>query len=418
MPTPRLIDAALRDRLGVFGAVVLEGPKGVGKTTTALIHVASAVRFDQSESDRRAAELSPRTLLAGAVPRLLDEWQLVPSLWNAVRAAVDERQQPGQFLLTGSAAPADDITRHRGAGRFGRLRLRPMASVESGNSSGAMSLRALLARSAPDGVASTGHAYETLLDHLCLGGWPRARALGTPAQAATFYRGYLDEIARTDVHGERAGARAAPGRLSRLLRALARSTATRTAATTLAADVGGAAGPIHADTLTADLAALDRVFVTDDVPAWAPALTARARLRSAPVRHFADPALAAALVRATPATLARDPTLVGRLFESMVVRDLRAYADAADAQLYSYRDNTNLEVDIIVEQPGLAWAAFEVKLSTTECDAAARTLLRLAAKVAPHDAGLAAALGVIVPTGAAYRRPDGVWVLPIDTLGA
>jgi uncharacterized protein len=201
------------------------------------------------------------------------------------------------------------------------------------------------------------------------------------------------------------------------LRALARTTATRTAASTLAADVGGAAGPIHGETIREDLAALARVFVSDDVAAWAPALTARARLRGSPVRHFADPALAAASLRATPEILLRDPTLAGRLFESLVVRDVRVYADANEAQVYAYRDNTDLEVDIIVELPGAAWAAFEVKLSATESDAGARVLHRLAAKVSTADAGPPAALGVIVPTGPSYRRPDGVWVLAVDAVG-
>lgn len=414
---PRIADARIRTALAASGAVVVEGPRAIGKTTIGLQFAVSGVRLDSDPAVRAAALVDPATALEGATPRLLDEWQLVPELWNAVRVAVDERQRPGQFILTGSVTPADDQTRHTGAGRMSRVRLRPLTLFEVGVSSGAMSLEALLAGTAPQRASATGASYRDLLHQLVVGGWPGARAAGSARAAQAFYADFIEEIARTDVHATRGGNRTAPARLRRVLAALARSTATRVADTTLSADVGGAGNPVDRGTIHADIDALTRVFVLDDVQAWAPALTARARLRGAPVRHFADPALAAALLRAGPDKLANDATLAGRLFESLVARDLRVYADALGAGIYSYRDNTNLEVDLIVERPGGPWAAFEVKLAVRECDAAAATLHRLAAKVAVGSHDAPAALGVIVPTGPAYRRPDGVYVLALDTLG-
>jgi uncharacterized protein len=416
-PFPRLADARIRDALAAAGAVVLEGPRGIGKTTTGLQFAASSVRLDADVAARAAAMVEPNTILDGPTPRLIDEWQLVPDVWNAVRAAVDLRRAPGQFLLAGSASPTDDITRHTGAGRISRVRLRPLSSTEVGASSGAISLAGLLDRADVDAAPATGQSYLDTLTHLVRGGWPAARITGTAQAARTFYADYLDEIVRADVADLRAGNRAAPTRIRRLLLALARSTATRVADTTLGSDVGGAGQPIARGTLQVDLDVLRRVFLLDELPAWSPALSARARLRGAPVRHLADPALAAALLNAGPNDLALDATLAGRLFESLVARDIRVYADRLGASVWSYRDNTNLEVDLVVELRHGSWAAFEVKLNIREADAAAATLRRLAAKVSSATHSAPAALGVIVPTGPAYRRGDGVWVIPLDTLG-
>ncbi len=413
---PRIAETELRQLLTVMGAVVVEGPRGIGKTTLGSIVTHSQVRLDGEPGLLESARLDPSLLLPGPTPRLLDEWQLVPALWNVLRHAVDDRRQPGQFVLTGSAAPADDVTRHSGAGRIGRVRLRPLSSVEVGWSSGVVSLRALLDGNNPTPVLGSGRGYQDTLVHLCLGGWPAARITASEIDSRRYYRRYLGEIVRTDVPTVRGGSSATPQRLTRLVQALARHTATRVATTTLATDVGERGAAVARDTITADLSALARVFVTDDIPAWAPALTAQARLRGSSVRHFADPALAIAALGATPDSLLREPSLAGHLFESLVARDLRVYAQANEAAVYSYRDNADLEVDFVVEGPTGSWAAFEVKLARTDGDEASRTLRRLAAKVGPRNPP--AALGIIHPGGGATtRRPDGVRVIPLDLLG-
>lgn len=413
---PRIAEAELRQLLTVMGAAVVEGPRGVGKTTLGTSVTASQVRLDSSPGLLESGRLDASMLLPGATPRLLDEWQLIPALWNAVRHAVDDRRLPGQFVLTGSAAPADDVTRHSGAGRIGRVRLRPLSSVEAGWSSGMVALSTLLSGNAPPSSLGTSRGYRETLTHLCIGGWPAVRATDSHEDARRYYRRYLGEIARTDVPTVRGGSAATPQRLTRLIQTLARHTATRVATTTLATDVGERGAAVARDTITTDLEALARVFVTEDIPAWSPALTGRARLRGASVRHFADPALAAAALGATPETLLRDPSLAGHLFESLVARDLRVYAQANDAVVYGYRDNADLEVDFVVEGPTGEWVGVEVKLARADADHASRVLHRLSAKVGAGSPP--AALCVIHPGGGpAFRRKDGVTVIPLDMFG-
>ncbi len=353
-------------------------------------------------------------MIDGPTPRLLDEWQVEPSVWNHVRRAVDDRARPGQFILTGSAVPADDVTRHTGAGRIARLTMRPMSLFEAGRSNGAISLADLLdgriTSSADPGLTVTDVAEE-----VAIGGWPGLRDRPLP-DALRAVRGYLTEIARVDV-GRVDGTRRDPDRVARLLRSLARNVATHAAATTLAADAGGADGPLKDDTVRDYLHALERLMVVEDQPAWAPHLRSKQRLRTAPKRHFVDPSLAVAALRATPERLLHEINVLGFLFESLVVRDLRVYAQAADAQVLQYRDSGGLEVDAIVEAGDGRWMAFEVKLGQGQVDEAAAGLLRFAERVDTARCGRPALLGVIVATGYGYRRKDGVAVLPIGALG-
>lgn len=403
----RIADAGLRQRLGAAGAVVIKGPKACGKTATARQAAASEVLLDVDANARRAVAIDPALVLAGAAPRLIDEWQTEPAIWNHVRRAVDDRARPGQFILTGSAVPADDLTRHTGAGRLTRLRLRPMSLFEAGRSSGAVSLRGLLAGEAPRS-AESALSIEELAGQVCRGGWPGNLQRSTN-QALQANRAYLDEIRRVDI-GRVDETRRDPAKVGDLLRSFARNVATYAAASTMAADLNN-------HTADAYLTALERLMIVEDQPAWAPHLRSRSRLRGAPKRHFVDPSLAVAALRADPDRLLRDLAWFGFLFESLVVRDLRVYAQHRDAEVLQYRDNTGLEVDAIVQAADGTWAAFEVKLGAGMIDAAAAALLRFAKRVDPARSRAPAALAVIVAGGYGYVRDDGIGVIPIGALG-
>ena len=410
----RVVDTELATRLASTGAVVIEGPKACGKTATARQIAASEVLLDVDDNAREAVAVAPALVLDGAVPRLIDEWQTEPTIWNHIRRAVDSRQLPGQFILTGSAVPADDITRHTGAARITRLRMRPMSLFETGHSTGALSLGGLLDR-APSDSPDPGLTVAAIAERVAAGGWPghRGRTVGQSLQAL---RDYLDEIRRVDiVRVDRT--RRDPQKVGRLLSSLARNVATTVAVTTLAADTGGADGALKDDTVREYLTALERLMIIEDQPAWAPHLRSKSILRSAPKRHFVDPSLAVAALRATPDHLLRDLHLFGFLFESMVTRDLRVYAQANDAVVLHYRDNTDLEVDAIVQAANGRWAAFEVKLGHGQIEEAAANLLTFATRGDTRKCGAPSALAVGVGTGYGYIRNDGVVVIPIGALG-
>ena len=411
---PRILDAELQTSLRALGAVLIEGPKWCGKTMTARQVAASEVRLDVDQGARDAAAVDPALVLDGDPPRLIDEWQVEPRIWDHVRRAVDDRGQPGQFILTGSAVPPDDATRHTGAGRFTRLRMRPMSLYEAGVSTGRISLRALLAgEDARSG--DSGLSIPQIAEEISVGGWPGLRGQQV-ADALIAIRGYLDEIRRADV-GRVDGVKRDPEKVLRVLQSLARNVTTFAAATTLASDAGGADGPLHDDTVRDYLDALTRLFIVEDQPAWEPHLRSRYRLRRAPKRHFVDPALAVAALRATPEKLLKDLNLFGLLFESLVIRDLRIYAQATNARVMQYHDSNDLEVDAIVETDDGRWAAFEVKLGDRHIDSSAKNLAKVVKQIDTSKAGEPSVVGVITGTGYGYVRPDGVQVIPIGALG-
>jgi uncharacterized protein len=409
---PRVLDAQLAAALEAAGAVVIEGPKASGKTETARQAARSEVRIDTVPS-RQAMAVAPELLLEGDTPRLLDEWQVEPDLWNYVRHAVDDRQAKAQFILTGSAVPRDDATRHPGAGRFIHLRMRPMALAETGYSSERISLAAVLRGERP-AAPDPGLTVADLAERITIGGWPGHLDL-TVRQAQRLMAGYLEDVAREDV-SRIDGVRRDPAGVRRVIGSLARNVATAVTLEKITADAAGSDGGIKVETVRTYLAALERLMITDDVPAWKPDLRSRVRLRAAAVRHLADPALAVAALGATPQRLLRDLNLLGLLFESMVVRDLRVYAQRLDARVSHYRDEKGLEADAIIEMPDGRWAGFEIKLgaSAAVVDAAADALLRVAGKVADPPVALA----VVTATGYGLVRPDGVLQIPIGALGA
>ncbi len=410
------MDRELTLRLASTGAVVIEGPRACGKTATGRQKAASEVLLDVDEQARLAVAVDPALVLGGDTPRLIDEWHVEPSLWNHIRRAVDERARPGQFILTGSAVPADDVTRHTGAGRLTRLRMRPMSLFETGQATGTVPLRALL-DGVPPRCPAAKHTVGDVAEWIAVGGWPGHldHAL-TPAEAWRANRDYLDEIRRVDLPRVD-GANRDPDRIGRLLRSLARNVATQAGVATLAADAGGADAPLKAHTAQAYLSALARLMIVEDQPAWTPHLRSRATLRSTPKRHFVDPSLAVSALRATPGRLLGDLNLLGLLFESLVVRDLRIYAQANDAEVLHYRDSTGLEVDAVVQAADGRWAAFEIKLGPGRVEEGARNLLKLAGRVDQAACGAPSALAVIVAVGYGYQRPDGVGVIPITALG-
>ena len=416
---PRVVDDEVERRLRLLPTVLVEGSRGCGKTTTARRLANRELLLDQDANARSHASHGTLPLDQGPFPLLIDEWQLAPQIWNRVRRASDDLQGPGRFILTGSANPTDDITRHSGAGRVARVRMRPMSLYESGASTGAVSLASLLS----GGVCSAWQAgggqadaeLSKVIEALCRGGWPACRAMSV-GDAQEFLGLYLEEICRVDVPRVN-GTGHDPASVRRTIVSLARHSAASPSGSTLASDVGGGR-PIAYETLAAYLDALERIFIVEDQPAWSPHLASRSRLRKAPKRHLADPALAACALGAGPQRLFDDREMLGHLFESMVVRDLRVYAQASAAEVFHFLDSNRLEVDAIVQRADGAWLAAEVKLGqAASVDAAAKSLLKLRDRVDTQRMGEPAKLLVVTATGYAYERSDGVAVAPLALLG-
>ncbi|MCL2781130.1 MAG: DUF4143 domain-containing protein [Actinomycetia bacterium] len=410
---PRVVDAELADRLARIGAVLIEGAKGCGKTETASQHSASMVRLDIDETARATAEVAPANVLDGAAPRLIDEWQLVPRLWNEVRRAVDARRAPGQFILTGSATPADDATRHTGAGRVSRLRMRTLSLWESNLSAGAVRLSTLM--SGDTAVSgTTDMTLDDLIEETCHGGWPVDRNKSWRLAQANV-ADYCAEIANTDIRTAD-GTRRDSARVRLLMQSLARHTATAARQSTLASD---AARPALAeDTVSSYLGALERLMVVEPLTSWSPVLRSRARIRVSAKHHFVDPSMTATLLNARPDELRRDLKTYGFLFESLALRDLRVYAQSLGASVHHYLDSTGLEVDAIVDGGFGRWGAIEVKLggAAEVLDRAASRLRAFAAKVDQQSTGEPRFLAIVTATGYAHTRRDGVAVIPLAAL--
>lgn len=412
---PRVVDDELRRRLDAAGAVVIEGPKASGKTETAKRQAGSVVLLDIDAQARAAAHVDPSLVLDGAVPRLLDEWQIEPAIWNHVRRAVDERRVSGQFILTGSAVPPDEVDRHTGAGRFSFLRMRPMSLAESGETSGQVSFKEVFEGGTVRAVDS-GMTVPRLAELITVGGWPaqQGATVGAASQAAI---DYLQQICTVDV-ARVGGTRRDPAKVESLVRSLARNVATEVSITTLASDAGGVDGDLSRITVSEYLGALQRLMVIEDQPAWAPHLRSTRQLRSSPKRHFVDPSLAAAALRVGPKRLLQDLNFMGFLFASLVIRDLRVLSQPLGGSVSHYRDNKGLEVDAVVELADGRWAAFEIKLGHAAIDQGAAALLKFRDVVDVDRRGEPAVLGVITGTGYGYVRHDGIAVIPIGALSA
>lgn len=409
----RIADAQVTRALESVPIVVIDGVKGCGKTWTGLRHARSRVLLSENAAARQGAEVVPRRTLEGDRPRLIDEWQTVPRLWETARHVVDEGRDVGCFILTGSAQPADDVTLHSGAGRVSRVRMRPMSLAESGESDGSVSLGSLLDGGQCEAAASE-ISVPDIAEVLCRGGWPRN--LGrTSSASAELLESYLDEMARVDLP-DASGRSLDAVRVRRLLTSLGRHTATTASLRTLARDVAGEP-PMSWHATAGYLDALQRVYMVEDLPVWPTRLRSRATLQQAPKRHFADPSLAAAVIGATPSRLLDDVETMGLLFESLVIRDLRIYAEANRARVFHWRTSYGNEFDAVVERRDGSWLPVEVKLGATRADEAAASLIKSCEHVDPGERGAPVAKLVITATGLGYRRPDGVSVVPITALG-
>jgi predicted AAA+ superfamily ATPase len=410
---PRVADGELAARMSSAGAVLIEGPKACGKTATATQVASSVVRLDIDAGARALVGAAPEVLFDQRTPILFDEWQIEPTLWDLVRREVDDRSpRRGRFILTGSATPNDDTRRHSGAGRISTLRMRPMSLYEAGHSTGSVSLADLFAGGTPAAL-DPGVSVPELVDRIVIGGWPDlVDASVTDAQQ--WLRDYLRNVVEIDV--QNLGARRDPRSVRALLTALGRGVGTEMTALSLAKDVGGADGPVARNTVAAYLRTLDRLMLVEDVPAWAPHMRSSTPLRKSPTRYLVDPSLGAAALGIGPRQLLADLHASRFHFEALTVRDLRVYAQPLGGSLSHWRDNNGHEVDVIVMLDDGRWAACEVKMNPGDVDDAAKSLLRFLQKVDTSKVGAPAFSAVITTRSSAYRRPDGVLVVPIASL--
>ena len=415
---PRLIDRRVEEYLTTMGAVVIEGPKWCGKTWTSSQHSRSEFLLGSAAGNfqnKHLAELSPETVLEGETPRMLDEWQEVPLLWDAVRAEVDKRNAKGQFILTGSATPNRKGILHSGAGRIGRIRMRPMTLYESGASSGKVSLSGLC--NGDFSPCLNGDVpLLSIAELIVRGGWPGN--LDTPVSSAGLLaHEYLKALLESDVTRLDEKHRDVR-KMHLLLRSLARNESTSASVGVLKKDISGVDGEnIDDDTLYGYLDALRRLFILDNLPPFAPSARSSIRIKQAEKRHLADPSLACALLNLTQEGLTRDLETFGLLFEALCIRDLRVYAESFNAELYHYQDYKDNELDAVIELPDRRWCGIEIKLGARQIDAAAENLLRINEAIRKANGNPASCLIVVCGlSNAAYRRDDGVFVVPITML--
>ncbi|WP_111836014.1 ATP-binding protein [Actinomyces bovis] len=415
---PRVVDALLADTLSSSGAVHVKGPKWCGKTASALQQAGSVVYLqdpDRSASYLALADAKPSALLDGPVPRLIDECQMAPQLWDAVRYAVDRRGNMGQFILTGSSTPTVQ-GQHSGVGRIAPIVMRTMSLSESEESTKEVSLNRLF-----DGdlnIAGLANLdVEDLARITCRGGWPAAVTAASQAQAGKQVRNYVEGLIDSDVSRMDGVSRNAT-KMRALLRAYARHVSSMASQATIAADLAVNDSGMAINTVSDYLDALSRAYVIDELPAWNPALRSKTAIRTTPTRHFTDPSIGAAVMRWTADSLLQDFETFGLQFESLCLRDLRVYAEALDGAVYHYRDKTGLEADAVIVLADGRWAPMEVKLGERQVDQAATNLLRLRDRVDDGRMGKPAFLAVLTGGTAAYRRDDGVLVIPLACLTA
>lgn len=414
----RIADSILQDRLAASGAVLIEGPKWCGKTRTALEASKSHLFMqdpDKAVSYLKAADIKPSLLLKGDTPRLLDEWQTAPVLWDAVRFMVDQRGKAGQFILTGSAVPMDNTVQHTGTGRISRLMMRPMSLYESMESNGSVSLQALF-----DGEIEIDNFSSLTIEQIAFaivrGGWPAS--IGETEKIAIRHAiDYVEAVINADI-SRVDGVEKNPVRVRALLRSLSRNISTLATIRTIYDDIAMNNGDesISEKTISQYLRALDRIFVTENLSAWNPALRSKTAIRTSPKRQFVDPSIAAAVMRLTPSRLLDDFNYFGFLFESLCDRDLRIYAEAIDGQVFHYRDGSGLEADAVIVLNDGRWAAVEVKLGSKEIEEAAVHLLELKNKINIEKMREPSFLMILTGTEIAYRREDGVFVIPLGCL--
>ena len=417
------MDGLLKKKLEAKGAVLIEGPKWCGKTTTAEEIAASKVmlaRTDVKNSFRSLLEIDTDAALSGETPMLIDEWQTVPKLWDAVRYTVDQRRKMGQFILTGSAVPdkeAEKEIEHSGTGRFAWLTMRPMSLFESGESNGTVSLGDLFA--GPQKILEKNSLkLQDIAFLICRGGWPMAVDLPEEAALEQAFD-YYDAVTKEDIT-KVDGIKRASAKVQRLMRAYARHQGTQTSIATLKDDLkSNDTETIDEDTISSYLEALRKIFVVEDMPAWNPNLRSKTAIRTTDTRYFVDPSIATAALGIGPADLINDLNTMGLLFETMCVRDLRVYAEAHNGKVYHFRDKKGLECDAVIHLRNGQYGLIEIKLGgETLINAGVETLNQLESQIDTDHMKDPAFKMILTATGDyAYRRPDdGIYIVPIGCL--
>jgi len=412
----RISDAELQRKLQAAGALLIRGAKACGKTESARQFAKSVLSVDTDPQVPLVIDTAPARLLLGDAPRLIDEWQEQPKLWNLVRHEVDKRALSAQFILTGSANPDENAKKHSGAGRFTTLDMRTMSWQELGHSTGKVSLKSLLEGGTVD-IFDEATDLEFIVEKIITGGFP-ALLKKSLSQATDINRAYIDLLADVDM-SRVSEVKRDPSKVRNRLRSLARNTATTIETSSLETDIFEKDSiSVSRPTIIDYLDTLERLMIVENQPAWNAHLRSSAMLRKAPKRHFTDVALAVAALGATKKSLLADLKFTGFLFESLVVHELRVYAQASDAKVYHYRDSTNLEVDAIVQQYTGEYAAFEVKLGIGQLDAAVANLKKFASLIDTSKTQPPKSLNIITGTGISFTRSDGVNVISLASLGA
>ena len=413
----RISDEKLKLLLKAKGAVLIEGPKWCGKTSTAE-EVANSVLYmqdpDTSQANILMAKTKPSILLEGEVPRLLDEWQVAPELWNAVRFAVDKRRSKGQFILTGSVIPTRTDDMHTGTGRIARMHMRTMSLFESGDSSGEISLESLFDKKLDINGKSklTIENYAFLLNR---GGWPSSANENDERLALIVANDYLEAVINEDISSAD-GVDKNPERVRSLISSLSRHISTEARTATILNDLKMNDESLSQSTVEQYIAALKLIFVVEDLPAWSPKLRSKRAIRTTAKRHFVDPSIATSALRATPKKLLADFETFGLLFESLCIRDLRIYADNIDGQVFHYRDKSGLEVDAIIQLADGRWGAVEVKLGAGMVEEAAENLLKFKKSIDVEKMGEPSFMMVLTGTEYAFCLENEVLVVPLGCL--
>ena len=415
----RIADKVIAERLEAKGAILIEGPKWCGKTTTGKHLAKSVIEMDRPEMTnqyKQMAELNPSVLLTGEVPHMIDEWQIAPNLWNSVRYEVDQRDEFGQFILTGSSVPASlDSSAHTGTGRIGRIKMRPMSLFESKDSSGSVSLASLFKGENISGIDS--HDIKSIAYLICRGGWPKA--IGTTEKVALRQAfDYYDAIVNDDINrvdGEKKDRE----RTARLLKSYARNVSQQASLESIREDV--VVNDIESfsqATLYSYIDSLKKIFVIEDSPAWNPNLRSKTAIRTTDTRYFVDPSIASAALGLGPNDLINDLNTMGLIFENLCIRDLRVYADSLDGQIYHYRDKSGLECDAVIHLRNGDYGLIEIKLGGDKLiEEGAKSLLKLSDKIDTTKMKKPSFLMILCGVAPfAYQRKDGVFVVPIGCL--
>jgi predicted AAA+ superfamily ATPase len=414
---PRILDTILKHSLDASGAVLIEGPKWCGKTSTAN-HIAKSTLYmqdpDMNASYLKAADIKPSLLLQGNVPRLLDEWQVAPVLWDAVRFEVDKRNKTGQFILTGSSVPKDNVTSHTGTGRISRLLMRTMSLYESKDSNGSVSLESLF-NGINDIASFSNLTIENIAYLITRGGWPASIKTSSEKIALKQISNYVESVINQDI-SKVDGIEKNPNRVRQLLKSLSRNISTMATMKTIKNDMAENEMTLSEKTISQYLNALRRIYVIEDLPAWTPSLRSKTSIRTSAKRHFVDPSIATAVLRLNNNTLLHDFETFGLLFESLCIRDLRIYAQSLDGEVYHYHDKNGLEADGIIWLHDGRWAAVEVKMGSKEIENAAKNLIKLAKNIDTKKMQKPSFLMILTGTELAYKRNDGVYVIPLGCL--